>query len=480
MRRRSLLTLAVLTGAAAACAPTGSTEMRRPRAENRLRIPPLRDPRPGADGVRRFPLTLRTGHTEFLTGKPAETWGINGSYLGPTLRMRRGDLVAMDVRNQLPQPSTLHWHGMRLPARMDGGPHQTIATGGTWSPQWRVDQPAATLWYHPHPHGETADHVWRGLAGMIIIADDAGLPARYGHDDIPLVIQDRVIGDDGEMEHDKRPTFGLMGDDILVNGTLGAQLEVYTTLVRFRLLNGSNARVYHLGFADGREFHVVAGDAGLLTAPAATARITLSPGERAEIVVAFAPGEPAVLRGFAGDDDVDDGNHQILRISAAADLSRSPALPDRLPGAGPVAVPAGARVRRFKLSGHDEINDREMDMNRVDEVVPAGAREIWEVRNAVYAHNFHIHGVDFTVLDVDGTPPPAWQAGRKDTVYLPPKKTARLAVEFDRHTDAATPYMYHCHILRHEDDGMMGQFTVVPPGTESWAPRTVSHAGHHR
>lgn len=140
-------------------------------------------------------------------------------------------------------------------------------------------------------------------------------------------------------------------------------------------------------------------------------------------------------------------------------------------------APPNAKVRRFRLNGHDAINGKEMDMSRIDEVVPAGAIEIWEIENTVYAHNFHIHEVAFQVLAVDGEKPPAYASGHKDTVYVPPKSTVRLAVQFGRFTDPATPYMYHCHILRHEDSGMMGQFVIVEPGTENEVPRTIN--AHH-
>ena len=119
-------------------------------------------------------------------------------------------------------------------------------------------------------------------------------------------------------------------------------------------------------------------------------------------------------------------------------------------------------------------------MTRIDEVVPAGAVEIWEIDNTTYAHNFRIHEVSFRTLDIDGAPPPPYQSGPKDTVFLRKKARARLLVRFGEHTDPLTPYMYHCHLLRHEDKGMMGQFVVVEPGTEHLVPRTLPTGRHHR
>ncbi|MFI6455487.1 multicopper oxidase family protein [Streptosporangium amethystogenes] len=480
MNRRQFLAAAALSGLASACGSAPASDPAAFRTE--LRIPPLLEPKVDKDGTRRFALTMQRGRSEILPGKPVETWGFNGPHLGPTIRAARGDKIRMTVVNRLDEVSTVHWHGMRLPAEMDGGPHQPIEPGATWSPHWTIDQPAATSWYHPHPHGQTARHVYRGLAGMFIVDDDrgeAGLPGRYGVDDIPLILQDRNLAEDGSPTGDPlKGTFGILGDHMLVNGTYSGFLNVRTELVRFRILNGSNARMYHLTFADGRSFHVVGGDAGLLAAPVEAERVSLTPGERVEVVVAFTAGEQVLLRTVSGSDDIDEGDFDLLKIVAAPRLAASPRLPGRLAGApAPITVPSTATVRRFRLNGHDAINGKEMDMSRIDEVVPAGAVEIWEVENTVYAHNFHIHEVAFQVLDVDGEKPAGYASGHKDTVYVPPKSTVRLAVQFGRFTDPGTPYMYHCHILRHEDSGMMGQFVIVPPGTENQVPRTI--AAHH-
>ncbi|GAA5082270.1 FtsP/CotA-like multicopper oxidase with cupredoxin domain [Thermocatellispora tengchongensis] len=482
MNRRQFLAAVALSGFASAC---GSGAMSDPAAfRTELRVPPLLVPKVDKDGTRRFALTMQRGRSEILPGKPVETWGFNGPHLGPTIRVARGDRVRMAVTNRLDEASTVHWHGMRLPAKMDGGPHQMIEPGGTWSPHWTIDQPAATSWYHPHPHGATAEHVYRGLAGMFIIDDPAEteLPAKYGIDDVPLILQDKNLAEDGSPTGDPLDgTFGILGEHMLVNGTHAPFLNVRTERVRFRILNGSNARMYHLAFADRRAFHVVGGDAGLLPAPVQVEQVSLTPGERVEVVAAFTAGEQVLLRTLSGSDDIDEGDFDLLKIVAAPRLAASPRLPSRLAGApAPIAVPPNARVRRFQLNGHDAINRKEMDLSRIDEVVPAGATEIWEIENTVYAHNFHIHEVAFQVLDVDGEKPPAYGSGHKDTVYVPPKSTVRLAVRFGRFTDPATPYMYHCHILRHEDSGMMGQFVIVEPGTENQVPRTIAtdHAHH--
>ncbi|MEV2255303.1 multicopper oxidase domain-containing protein [Streptomyces sp. NPDC050147] len=473
---------------------------------NRLRVPELLDPKPSGDGRKQYTLKLAEGTSELLPGKKTKTWGANGPYLAPTIRARRGDKVSMTVHNGLPDATTLHWHGMHLPPAMDGGPHQMIERDGTWKPQWTVHQPACTLWYHPHPHGSTAGHVYRGIAGMIILDDEhstgAPLPSRYGVDDLPLVIQDKNFHDDGSLDFGESSFFdtiagmdplGILGDTIIVNGTYDPYFHVTTTRVRLRLLNGSNARVYQLGFPDERTFHLVAAENGLLPRPRPLTRLQLGPGERAEIVVECKPGEQAVLRSFAPDLGIGfptdrfhggDDTFDILALRAAKTLRPSPALPTRFAGApAPIKVPNDAKVRKFHFVG-TQINGKSMDINRVDEVVAAGATEIWEIdRGDGTLHSFHVHGATFNVLDVDGEQPPEEARGPKDTVYLPESGKVRLAVRFDTLTDDRVPYMYHCHVLRHEDDGMMGQFLVVAPDAVDRAPRTIegSHggSGHH-
>jgi FtsP/CotA-like multicopper oxidase with cupredoxin domain len=459
---------------------------------NRLAIPPLAEPTVGPDGAKEFDLRFTAGPSDLVDDGPSDTWGLNGTYLGPTVRADRGDTVRVNVTNGVDEPTTLHWHGMHLPARMDGGPHQMVEPGDTWSPEWTLDQPAATLWYHPHLHGETADHVYRGAAGMFLVDDPAAapdLPRTYGVDDIPLIVQDKSFDGDGDLSMGAPigSSVGFLGDTIVVNGTTDPHLPVTTELVRLRVLNASNARVYRLGFPDGRAFWQVASDAGLLAAPHETERLQLSPGERAEIVVAVEPGEETVLRSFAPDlglgfpgerFDGGDDTFDIVQLRAADELAPSPALPDGLAEIDAPDEPDADGTRRFDLRGN-AINGREMDMDRVDQVVEVGSTEIWEVTNEQSRpHSFHPHLVHFAVLDVDGEPPPPELAGWKDTVYVPPDTTIRIIARFDDHADPATPYMFHCHVLDHEDRGMMGQFVVVEPGDEPDLSGMAAMPGH--
>ncbi|WP_336082264.1 multicopper oxidase family protein [Nocardia sp. SSK8] len=473
--------------AAAGCATRTPA---RPATTRSLPLPPLATGAVGADGVRRFTLRAQPGSTEMVRGTRTPTWGYSGDVLGPTLRARRGDRVAVTVTNALPEATSVHWHGMHVPARCDGGPHQMIAPGATWVPEWTIEQPAATLWYHPHPHGVTEKQVQRGLSGFFLLddedADALGLPQEYGVDDIPLVVQDRRFTADGALDESDPTDVGLLGDTVITNGIAGAHLDVTTERVRLRVLNGSSGRLYRFALADGRAFDLVGTDGGLLPEPVRLTDIRLSPGERAEIVVAMTPGENVTVRSLPiteragidrarefGFDDIFD----VLVLRAAETLRPSPALPTTLVPLLPLVAPDTAPTRSFDLRWF-MINNRRMDMNRIDMTIPLGSTEVWTVRNKDnWPHNFHIHDVRFQIVAVDGNPPPPALSGWKDTVYTEPYRTYTLAMRFTDHADPTFPYMYHCHLLHHEDQGMMGQFLVLAPG-EQPAPRAMSAMDH--
>ena len=448
------------------------------------------------DGVREFELSLQEGKTDFFQGLQTETKGINGSYLGPVLRMTKDDTVRFRVTNNLQIDSTLHWHGLNVPAKADGGPHQVIKPGETWSPQFKIREAASTMWYHSHQLHETASQVWSGLAGMIVIDDDEAaklsLPSDYGVDDVPLVLQDRRFYRDGSMPyevsmHDEMA--GMSGNVPLVNGTVLPHFNVNTEKLRLRLLNGANASIYHLEFADRRPFQQIASDGGLLSSPVSMSGLRLAPGERAEIVVDFAAGETVHLRSVALAGDTGRGRgmgmgmmmaeqspvFDLIEFRAGKALKASASVPQKLANLAKVSESDAVRKRRFTLempgmgpmrmlgmAGGFTINGNQMSMRRIDEVVNVGETEIWEIQNAgPMIHPFHIHNTQFRVLDRDGQPPAANEAGLKDTVVVNPGELVRVLVKFENYTDEETPYMYHCHILEHEDAGMMGQFTVI-------------------
>ncbi|MFC8682541.1 multicopper oxidase family protein [Microbacterium ureisolvens] len=458
--------------------------------ETALPIPPLAESEV-VDGVRVFSLTAQEGRTQFIDGMTTPTWGFNGAYLGPTLRARRDEKVAVEVTNALAETTTVHWHGMHLPAAMDGGPHQPIEPGGRWRPEWRVDQPAATLWYHPHPHGDTEEHVLRGLAGMFILDDDQsqtyGLPQDYGVDDIPLIVQDKKFLADGRFQLDSQGNeVGLLGDVVLTNGAWGAVFDVTTELVRLRILNGSSARTYDFAFDDGRDFSLVGTDGGLLETPHSTDHVRLSPGERAEVVVGLAPGSQAMLRSlppdlgavavpsaYGGLDDFD-----VLLLRAADQLQPSAPLADRFAAIPRFAADDADTSRTFEVQNR-EINGRRMDMDRIDEVMQIDTTELWEVTNLdLFPHNWHVHDVQFQVVDIDGSTPGPELRGWKDTIYLEPRRIYRIMMRFEDYVDDEKPYMIHCHLLLHEDEGLMSQFIVSRDDARRNVGDTDGNGGH--
>jgi bilirubin oxidase len=355
--------------------------------------------------------------------------------------------------------------------------------------------------------GKTGEQVYRGLAGMFLIDDGNSaqleLPAEYGVDDIPLVVQDRLFDEDGQLvyRHDDSAfiTPGMLGDTILVNGTYAPYLEVPAKLVRLRILNGSNARRYNFGFSDGRPFYQIASDGGLLAAPVERTQMILAVAERAEILVDLGDAPAALtLMSYPIVDPVNPiinlaqgiflaGNDEkqqfkILELRAQAGSYPRQPIPSVLSTVDRALESDAVRTREFTLDPEARtINNLTMDHARIDQIVRRGNLEIWTVRNlSVSYHPFHVHGVQFQVLDRDGRVPAPYEQGWKDTVMVLPAETVRLIMRFSDYADPHMPYMFHCHILEHEDMGMMGQFVVVddldqPVGIEG-SPIDTPHA----
>ena len=425
-----------------------------------------------------FNLLLQSGSMNFLAGKTTPTYGINGNFLGPALKVKNGDPITLNVTNNLAEVATLHWHGMHLPANMDGGPHQTIQPGATWTASFTVKQKAGTNWFHPHTEGQTGRQVYMGLAGLLIVEDTdtdvLDLPKTWGMDDIPLIVQDRLFKADGSFDY--LPTMqsqmsGFMGNTLLCNGMVNATVSLPAKEVRFRLLNGSNARVYNFAFSDGRSFKQIATDTALQATPTNLLALKLSPGERAEIVVDFTNDMNKSL-------SLIDTISGVAIVTAnvntvAASITTVPATLTTLPTLNPALA---VRTRTFSLDmamgmgggmGQFLINGKAMDSTRIDQTVPLNDIEIWEITNMMnVTHNFHVHGTHFEILARNGSAAnvAAYEKGHKDVVLINPSDTVRIIIQmtdYKTSTDASAPYMFHCHILEHEDGGMMGQFIVV-------------------
>lgn len=450
-------------------------------AQNPLAIPPALD-------LDTFELVTDEHVHQFYPGINTSTYGASAEYLGPTLILHRGDTARIRIHNELAEMTSMHWHGMHVPGEMDGGPQRIIDPGESWMAEFEVKNPAATYWYHPHPHELTAEQANFGIAGFIIVQDDEeaqlALPRTYGVDDFPVVIQDRKFLANGDF------AFYPFGDSVLVNGTPNAYLELPAQVVRLRLLNGSNARIYALGFDNGQDMHVVTNDGGLLPAPAATDRLWLSNGERAEVLLDLngMEGDSLLLMSYGSELPLTvPGSNNMVWESSLLNGVDFPVLRIRVtpPTAQPVAaVPASLltvpmpveaesiRTRTKTITGMGMvgmgmfmINGLMFDMDVINDTMQLGTVEVWNiVNNSNMAHPMHIHGVSFTVVERNGMAPPAWEQGPKDVVLVDRLETVKLVMRFNELTDG-WPFMYHCHNLLHEDNMMMLQYIVVDPTT---------------
>lgn len=450
---------------------------------SRLFIPPLLEKETTSGGVSSFSLTVQQAEHEFFPGTPTGTLGYNGSLLGPTVRVKNGEKVKFAVENTIDQVTTVHWHGLHVPARWDGGPHQVIEPGEVWRPEFTINQQAATLWYHPHAMGLTGEHVYRGLAGLFIIEDDTStelaLPEDYGVDDIPLIIQDRRFFEDRSFAYIRSMhdiMHGVIGNFLLVNGMLQPFTTVPRGIVRFRLLNGSNSSIYRLYLSNDHPLQVIASDGGFLQKPVNVKEIVLTSGERAEFLVDFSSFRPDERLRFLVD-QFNGNSYEAMEIRVSGESARQSEPLTFLRNQPRIAESTADRTRNFALEtmsgrgrgmgmmggGRLAINGKKMDLHRIDEKIPLGSTEVWELENRSASmmqlpHSMHLHDVQFNILDRNGKPPEPIEAGRKDTVLLWPNDKIRLIAQFLDYTGI---YMFHCHMLEHEDDGMMGQFEVV-------------------
>ena len=442
-----------------------------------LAIPALATYTTDANGTKVFNLDINESSTNFFDGISTKTYGINAHILGQTIRIHNGDKVQLNYTNNLSVPTTMHGHGMHVPANMDGGPTNDIQPGTTWSAEYTVKQNASTNWYHPHFMHKTAQQVYMGLAGFIIIDDDASdamnLPKEYGVDDLPLAIQDKRFDANGQIDYSPNmmeTKMGYKSDVMLVNGIINPFVDVPAKKIRLRVLNGSNASVYKLEFSDKREFRQIAVDNSFLEKPVTLTSVSLTPGERAEIIVDCTnkKGESFTLLNATT-------NAEIMKFNVTTDPTTTSTIPSQLTTLVHEDPATAVRTRKFVLNMargddgkmHMAINGKLMDINRIDEYVPKDEVEIWEITNRMpITHNFHIHGTHFFPLTRNGEAVPANERGYKDVVAMPGFSTLRVIVKMSDFVDETTGYMYHCHFLEHEDDDMMGQFAVTDARVE--------------
>lgn len=435
------------------------------------------------------PLVAAPASATVWPGRPTSLLTLGGAYPSPTLRARTGDIFELRLENRLAESTNVHWHGLAAPADADGYPTDLVPPGGGREYRFQITERAGTYWYHPHPDGRTAEQVYGGMAGFFIVEDDEeralGLPA--GDYDVPLLLQDRRRTADGSFRYAPSPMdlmAGYLGDVALVNGTPDAELSVAATVYRFRLLNGSNARIFRVAFDDGRAFQVIAGDGGLLDSAIRTTECFLGPGERVEMLVDFS--RDAIGRslrlvslpftaqgGMGGGMGMGMGGgvaqgapFSLLRLNVERPGVAAGHVPTELVPV-PRLDPDRASVRRQfvmnmrmpPFAGAFTINDRSFEASRVDVRVERGVVEAWQIVNAsTEPHPFHVHATQFRVVSRSSGPVAAHELGLKDTVLVWPGETVELALRFDRH---AGLYVLHCHNLEHEDAGMMLNLEVL-------------------
>jgi len=480
--RRALYGAAALGGRAslggsaflAACRSPSATDDDAPDEEVEGERFPLR--LPGAVTPRDLTLTAAPGTADFGGGLEGPGWLLNGALPSPLMRLRRGDTFQATLVNQLRQDCILHWHGITPPEAMDGHPRFAVGTGGSYEYQYTMENRAGTYWYHPHTHLHTAEQTYRGTAGLLLVSDEEedALELPPEEREIPLVVQDRRVDSSGVPYYEPLgPDLmtGYMGSEVFVNGTRRPYLEVDSALYRFRLLNGSNARIFRLARSDGGPIVLIGNDGGFIDMPRSVPWVDLAPAERVDLLLDLsekAAGERIMLRslpfsipggpGFVGGSDLQGQAVDLLELRVARRVQEQVSIPDGLPAVPAPDPTASVRERTFyfrsEMANHT-INDLSFEMERIDERVPFGDTEIWSfVNDSMLPHPVHLHATQFKVLSRTGGRGQVmpWERGIKDTVLIHPLETVRVAVEFTAYRGL---FLFHCHNLEHEDIGMM-------------------------
>ncbi|MBE7355566.1 multicopper oxidase domain-containing protein [Staphylococcus haemolyticus] len=414
---------------------------------NEIIFPEILKSEKDKNGYENYTLNAQEGKTEFYKDNFSETLGYNGNLLGPTLKLKKGEKVKIKLVNNLDENTTFHWHGLEIDGKVDGGPSQVIKPGEEKIIKFEVKQEAATLWYHPHPSPNTAKQVYNGLSGLLYIEDgkNHNYPNEYGKNDLPIIIQDKTFISKKLDYSETKDIDGTQGDTVIVNGKVNPKLTTKKGKVRLRLLNGSNARDLNLKLSNNKSFEYIASDGGFLDKPQQLKEINLAPSERKEIIVDLSKLKNGKVN------LVDNDNTVILPINNK-EKSDNKEITTKID-------------KRIKLEGMDDkvtINGKKFDPNRIDLTQKKDKKEIWEIENVKdkmggMKHPFHIHGTQFKVVSVDGKAPPKDMKGKKDVISLEPGQKAKIEVVF-KNTGI---FMFHCHILEHEDSGMMGQVKVT-------------------
>jgi spore coat protein A, manganese oxidase len=478
--------------------------------------PPFRErlPIPRELTGSRLRIPIREADIQVLPGEKTRMWTYGGTFPGPTVRRPAGHRTEVTFEHRLPRDAgelTVHLHGGHNRTQFDGQPggltrshprslycdiprglsprrsgnDQLIEPGGrkTYVYDLREDgrpERAAFQWYHDHRLDHTARNIWRGMVGMWIVEDELerSLPLPEGERDIPLMIADRSF-DSGNQLTDpftgrQPPADGVLGARVLVNGAYLPHHRVTARRYRLRLLNVSHFRSYNVHLSNGAPLVQIATESGLMPEPVRRREVLLGPGERAEVIVDFAGsgGESVELRsGPRHDGRKGAGTRTYVGALMQFRVARG-RVPDRtrvprslrpLPAWAERASRKPDRTWTISIGGLFkttwQINGRTFNPDRADAFPVLGTTETWEIVNrTAVAHTMHIHHSDWYLLARDGKRPPPWEDCLKETFFVYPGERVLVAGHFADHTGK---FLIHCHMLDHEDHGLMTQFQVV-------------------
>jgi len=428
-------------------------------------------------------IEMREAAVPILPGAPTTMWTYDGTFPGPTIRRPSGATTRVTFTNTLPAAAgsmTVHHHGNHSASTEDGQPDShLIPTGGsrTYTYDFVEDgkpERAALQWYHDHRMDVTGRNVWNGLAGMVILDDavEAALPLPKGAFDVPLMVVDRSFDDNNQLAYQFNPS-GVRGNTVLVNGVAQPYFDVAGAKYRLRLFNASNTTEFMFAFEDATTMLQIGTESGLLPAPVLRTAIKLGPAERAEVVVDFAgrDGQDLVLKNVGG---IPLSIRDVMQFRIGPDVTDPSSVPAVLRPADPIPVPPIAHTRLWALTQSQAgdlvwtINGREYDSSRID-TAPLnprlGSAERWVFVNTTPVnHVMHIHDVDWWLIRrISAEPYPEdallAEQGLKESFLVRPNEVVEIVSRF---TDHLGTYVFHCHVLEHEDRAMMAQFSVGP------------------
>ncbi|HET6722412.1 MAG TPA: multicopper oxidase family protein [Chitinophagaceae bacterium] len=434
-----------------------------------------------------YNLTASKFQWDTAPGKTITAWGFNNQIPAPTLKARVGDTMIIRVKNELQEPTIIHWHGLRIPSSMDGTGvvQEPIKPGETFEYRFQLPD-AGTFWFHSHAN-ETVQ-MERGMYGALIVEDPAEQVTTDAEkifmiDDMKLDAKNRFTKSSWFFPRIKERHDGRQGNTLLINGKENPVIDVYCgQRERWRFINSSSARYFYL-YMGGRPFQIIGTDGGLLESPITVNKILLTPGERIDVIAGpFYEGENFLIESLAYNrmTFLKSKRQAFATVQVGKERSSVANIPEKLREIEPLAPQDAVVTRKIKFSvGPSLKNGMNFLINNKihvdDKPVKAGELQIWEIRNtSLMDHPFHLHGDFFQVIEENGKTPEyrAW----KDTYNLTPRSKIKIAWLPDNRFGM---WMYHCHILEHHEAGMMANFEVIDGSKD--ASQHAEHLHHvHR